>query len=173
MIIIICQGVLVYWCGGCACSTVEEVCDNSAVIVTVYMNVMVCRKSMQTCHSLCCRGSLPRTRKVVFCVWVVGCMRRYRHVISEAGASILGFIIKLPQLGPAFWLLLQELLNMSHLFWILLHSAGMLMKYKSISIILDLLLETSGKFCKLLTVLRHSPYGAATWWQFYELLKVF
>ena len=39
---------------------------------------------------------------LAFRIWVVGCMRRYRHVISEAGALILGFIVKLPQLGPEF-----------------------------------------------------------------------
>jgi hypothetical protein len=27
---------------------------------------------------------------MAFCVWIVGCMRRYRHVISEAGDLILG-----------------------------------------------------------------------------------
>jgi hypothetical protein len=49
-------------------------------------------------------GCIRRYRHVIlaFHIWVVGCMRRYRHVISEAGALILGFIVKLPQLGPEF-----------------------------------------------------------------------
>ena len=59
-----CWGVLVYWCGGCACSSVPEVCHNSAIIVAVYTKVLACLWPMWTRHSLRCHGSLPRTCKM-------------------------------------------------------------------------------------------------------------